>query len=180
MIFCLIGSSASGKTTVETLLSEVGIKRIISYTTRPMRKGEKNGVQYHFIDDDTFLKMASEGKFAETAKYREWFYGLSLEGIDYKNDNYVAVVTIHGYKELVKIIGKENVIAINIKVEERERLIRQLERGDDVDEVIRRLHADREDFKDVEKICDYVVENKQIAITTEEVYSIIERHSTAK
>lgn len=180
MIVCLIGHSSSGKSTVERRLEQMGFPRIISYTTRPPREKENNGVDYHFIDTDTFMDMAHKGLFQETARYREWYYGLSLDGIDYQNVDYIAVVTIHGYEELVHAVGKEHVVAVHIKVTERERIKRQLERGDEVDEVIRRIGADRIDFARVEEVSDYIVENDALDKSLVEVYNVIRKHTSAK
>lgn len=179
-IYCLIGQSASGKSTVERHLESVGYPRIVSYTTRPMRKKEKDGVDYHFIDYPTFAKLDESGFFAERAQYRDWHYGLSLDGIDYLNRDYIVVVTIHGYEELVRVAGQDNVIGIHIKVEEGERMIRQLKRGDDVDEVIRRVHTDRIDFAGVEDVCHYTVPNSNIETTVEVVSLIIKSHMNAE
>jgi len=173
MIFALIGQSSSGKSTIESMLVDLGYSKIVSYTTRPMRKGEKDGVDYHFVDHPTFEALAQKGFFTETAQYRDWHYGLSLNGIDYKNKDYIVVVTISGYMELRKAVGKENIVAIHIKVDERERIIRQLKRGDDVDEVIRRIYADRKDFSGVEDICDFTVLNEKIEKTVEDVKALI-------
>lgn len=164
MIHCLIGHSSSGKTTIEKLLGEIGIKRIASYTTRPRRKGETDGVDYHFISTRVFKEMKEQGKFAETAMYRDWFYGISLEDIDYKNTDYVAVCTISGYQEILKLIGEEHVNSIFIKADERVRLHRLVKRGDDLEEIYRRIKVDREDFHGVELICDYIVENNNDSI----------------
>jgi guanylate kinase len=173
MIFCLIGHSASGKSTIERKLEAMGYPRIISYTTRPPRKGEKNGVDYHFIDTTTFMEMEKAGKFAETAQYRECYYGLSLEGIDYKNKDYIVVVTIHGYEELLKVVGENHIIAIHIKVDERERMKRLLDRGDDVDEIIRRIQSDRKDFENVERVCHFTVTNDNVDETLANVHWIV-------
>lgn len=180
MLYALIGHSSSGKSTIESRLEEMGFERVISYTTRPMREEEKDGSSYHFIDTDTFLLKEAKGDFAETARYRDWYYGLSLDGIDYENKDYIVVVTVHGYEELLKAVGKENIVAIHIKVEERERIIRQLQRGDILDEVIRRIHTDRVDFENVEEVCDYIVENHSLDKSIVEVYNIIRKHSSAK
>jgi guanylate kinase len=177
MIFCLIGHSASGKSTIEKRLHLLGIKRIVSYTTRPPRKNEINGMDYHFVDEETFMKMKEEGRFSETAQYREWYYGLSLDGIDYANEDYVVVVTIHGYQELLKVVGEEYVVAIYIKVDERERMRRLLERGDEVDEIIRRIQSDRKDFADVEKYCEHTVENESVEHSVYDVLNIIKSYS---
>lgn len=177
MIYCLIGQSASGKSTIERMLEEMGFPRIISYTTRPERGNEINGVDYHFIDDNTFQEMDKKGFFSEIATYRDWKYGLSLRGVNYLSNDYIAVVTIHGYNEIARAVGEENVIAIHINVDERDRLVRLANRGDNVDEIIRRIHADREDFKLANEICDYIVENKSVDRTLIEVYNIIRKES---
>jgi guanylate kinase len=179
-IYALIGQSASGKSTVERSLTELGYSRIISYTTRPARKGETDGVDYHFIDTDTFTKLQDQDFFAETARYRDWYYGLSLDNVDYENKDYIVVVTIQGYDELVKVCGKENIVGIHIKVEERDRIVRQLFRGDDVDEVIRRIHTDRVDFAGVEDACDYTVMNHNIDLAVAVILNIIEIQQNAK
>lgn len=168
-----MGASASGKTTVERLLEKMGINRIISYTTRPMRDGEVDGVDYHFVSEEVFVSMKLKGCFQETARYRDWNYGLSLLGVDYEKQDYIAVVTVHGYEELLMSVGIENITGINIKVEERERMIRLLKRGDSISEVFRRLHTDREDFENVENISDYIIENHAIEETLVEVFNII-------
>jgi guanylate kinase len=180
MIYCIVAQSSSGKSTVERRLYDMGFNRVISYTTRPPRNEQEldnSYPAYHFIDTTTFNAMEKEGKFEETATYRDWNYGLSLSDLDYKNDVCIAVVTVHGYEEIVKAVGKEHVIAIHIKVSERERVKRQLERGDELDEVIRRIATDRIDFARVEEISDYIVENIQLDKTLVEIYNIIRRTS---
>ncbi|OME54056.1 hypothetical protein BSK59_15860 [Paenibacillus odorifer] len=179
-IFALIGQSSSGKSTVESVLESAGYPRIISYTTRAIRENEKEGVAYHFIDTDTFKRLDSEDFFTETATYNGWHYGLSLNGIDYENKDYIVVVTIDGYKELVEAVGEQNIVGIHIKVEERIRIIRQLKRGDAVDEVIRRIYTDRTDFAGVEDVCRYTVVNEELMNTLYEVKAIIYYHKSAK
>lgn len=175
MLICLIGHSSSGKSTVEKALYQKGYNKLISYTTRPPRDGEINGIDYHYIDCQQFKELESEGFFHEVAQYRDWYYGISLDGIDLKNEVHIAVVTVHGYTELSK--HTDDIIAIHIKLEERERIIRQLKRKDEVDEVIRRIHADRIDFDGVEEICDYTVNNdSNLEETIKAVEEIINKH----
>lgn len=138
-MICLIGESASGKSTIEKqLVEKFGYKKIISYTTRPMRNAEVNGVDYHFVDDDTFERMKKDGEFAECAKYRGWQYGTALKDC---TDDKVCVVTPHGYRQLKKIPDL-NVIGFYIQVSRRERLIKILQRGDDIEEAYRRSLSD--------------------------------------
>ena len=67
-VIVLVGRMASGKTTLknEILKESPKIKPIITYTTRPMRDGEEDGVDYHFISNDTFNAMKRRKEFLET------------------------------------------------------------------------------------------------------------------
>ena len=71
-IICLIGKSAAGKDTVFKKLledQELGLKKIVPYTTRPIREGEENGVEYYFTDEDTFHRLQEAGKVIEERAY---------------------------------------------------------------------------------------------------------------
>ena len=61
----LVGQTNSGKTTVAKLLEAYGYKRIVTYTTRPKRQGERNGIDYNFVTDEKFKSMIKNGDFAE-------------------------------------------------------------------------------------------------------------------
>ena len=65
----LCGKSAAGKNFLLNELINQGMKHVITYTTRPMRDGEKDGVDYHFISDWLFEKLKNDNFFAETAEY---------------------------------------------------------------------------------------------------------------
>lgn len=61
MCLILIGKSASGKTTIRDILTmKHGFHSIVTYTTRPMRKGEISDVTYHYISNEEFLKKIDE------------------------------------------------------------------------------------------------------------------------
>ena len=75
-MICILGGSAAGKSTVAGILS--GLKpyhKIITYTTRPPRRGEIDGIDYHFVSNDTYVKMQKDMEFAETGSYNGWNYG---------------------------------------------------------------------------------------------------------
>ena len=80
-LFFLIGKSASGKDAIFRYLrdnKELGLKEIVPYTTRPMRKGEENGVGYYFVDQAAYEKMCQNGKVIESRTYETingpWHY----------------------------------------------------------------------------------------------------------
>ena len=61
----LIGKSCSGKDSVAKILFFMGYTRVVTCTTRPMRTGEIDGVDYYFISQDEFMKMIEKRDFAE-------------------------------------------------------------------------------------------------------------------
>ena len=74
----LIGKSSSGKDTIYRELlktQELKLKKVVLYTTRPIREGEKEGVQYNFVDDETFFALKKDGKVIEDRQYNT-YYGL--------------------------------------------------------------------------------------------------------
>jgi guanylate kinase len=78
-LFVITAPSGAGKTSLIDALTgdDATLKLSISYTTRPPRPGEKNGVDYHFVDDAQFLAMRSRGEFLESAEVHGYRYGTS-------------------------------------------------------------------------------------------------------
>ena len=153
----LVGESASGKSSIEKYLVEkYGYSKVVSYTTREPRPSEVDGVDYHFISVEEFKALEENGFFAETAKYNNWNYGTAKEDC---TDDKIAVLTPHGLRQISKIDGI-NTISFYINVPRRDRLIKILERGDNIDESYRRNLSDVGQFDGVEDEVDYVVNNK--------------------
>ena len=163
-IYCLLGKSSSGKDTLfKMLLEESGLalKTIVPYTTRPIRVGEQEGVEYHFVTEETQKKLEAEGKIIELRAYDTicgiWKYFTVDDGqIDLATDNYLVIGTLESYVKMREYYGKENVCPVYIEVEDGERLARALkrERGQEIpryEEMCRRFLADQEDFSE-EKI----------------------------
>lgn len=139
----LLGKSASGKDTLCKLLKERGLKMGVSHTTRPMRSHEIDGIDYHFISLDEFEKLESENFFIESEKFREWKYGRSQTEIE-KAD--MLILTVSGVSTLIKKFGRENFYIVETKCSTPTRVRRSLERGDERNEIHRRLAADQIDF----------------------------------
>lgn len=154
----LCGKSAVGKNFLLNELINQGMKRVTTYTTRPMRDEEEDGVDYHFISDCFFNKLQLENYFAETAEYNVangsiWKYGSAA--CDYTNsDNSVIILNPDGIKQ----IKKKNipVIIVFLDASKEVRIQRLKMRGDDEDEMKRRMKADDKDFADIALIADYV------------------------
>lgn len=169
-IIILLGESASGKSTIENKLVKKGYKKIVSYTTREMRKGEEDGVDYHFISNQDFLNKLSCGFFAEDVSYGGWNYGIAIR--DCKDDT-IVVVEPCGFRQL-KLINNMSIKSFYIKVNERERLIRLVKRGDNLMEVFRRIFSDQGVFQKIDKEVDYIIQNDEGQDGFEQILKILE------
>lgn len=155
-MIALVGCSGSGKSTIAFhLYKDYNYNRIVSYTTRPPRNGEIDGEDYHFISKKEFFEKKDKGFFAENAEYRGWYYGTAAE--DCTNDK-VAILTPHGLRQIRKLPNL-NVVAFYIDVPRRDRMIKLLERGDDIEEIKRRDASDIGQFDGISDECDFVIEN---------------------
>ena len=160
-IFYLMGKSSSGKDTLYRKLNEenrYGLKSIVSYTTRPIRGGEKDGREYHFVSVDAFERMKDTGKVIEYRSYNTvhgiWYYFLADDGqIDLENESYLLIGTLEGYESLVSYFGKDRIVPIYLEVDDGIRLQRALDReksqpSPKYAELCRRYLADQEDFSE--------------------------------
>ena len=160
-IICVMGKSATGKDTIyQELLNEskLDLKRIIPYTTRPIREGEISGREYHFCTEDEVQKLDAEGRIVELRAYNTvygiWKYFTVDDGnIQLDKENYLLIGTLETYTKLCDYFGKDKVLPIYIEVEDGERLLRAIarEQSQDVpkyEEMCRRFLADAKDFSE--------------------------------
>ena len=146
-LIVLAGKSGSGKTTTAMILQrKLGLKRVVTYTTRPKRKEEKDGVDYQFVSEEKFRQMIEASDFLEYAIYNASFgkvyYG-SLKK-DYDTVNSVIVLNPKGVEKLLAFSSTALIVDL---VPSRETLKRRLiSRGDAPKEIERRLSADDKDF----------------------------------
>ncbi len=163
-LVCLIGKSSSGKDTIyrELLKDTVfKLKKVVLYTTRPIRDNETDGVQYHFVDEKEFERLSEDGKVIESRVYHtyhgDWRYFTVDDGkINLEHHNYLMIGTLDSYVETAEYFGREKVIPIVIEVDDGIRLQRAINREmaqetPKYEEMCRRFLADAEDFSD-EKI----------------------------
>ena len=170
----LVGESASGKSSIEKhLVDNYEYSKIVSYTTRQPREGEVDGVDYHFVSMEQFESLKEQDFFAENAKYNGWGYGIAKEDC---TDDKVAVLTPHGLRQVSKI-KDINVTSFYINVPRRDRLIKILQRGDDIEEAYRRSLSDVGQFDGIEDEVDYIINNdgykKSIAEMAQEVHCCV-------
>lgn len=159
MIIVLVGKTASGKTTVANeLCKNYGYKRIITYTTRPMRENEVQDVDYHFISDEQFNRMVENNEFTEYKRYNTahgvWSYGSVITSEQVLSDDcYVIILTPQGLRDLSKKMSQYIAFYLNISFESQ--LERLKKRGDEEQQIIKRLQNDAKDFENVLDIVDY-------------------------
>jgi guanylate kinase len=84
VLFVISAPSGAGKTSLCKEIVDIipGLRHSVSYTTRPMRKGEVDGVDYHFVDAQTFADMVAADAFAEWAEVHGNRYGTALATLD--------------------------------------------------------------------------------------------------
>lgn len=153
----LIGESASGKSTIEKeLIKNFKYEKVVTFTTRPIRNGEQDGKDYWFVSENEFNSLKNRQRFFETAEYNGWQYGSPI--IKYPKDK-VIIVTPKGLRALQRTYNKKDFVSIYVKTPRRERLIRLLKRGDDIEEAYRRSLSDVGMFDGIEREVDVVVNN---------------------
>ena len=159
-IFYIMGKSASGKDTIFRELKErcPQLGMVVPYTTRPIRAGEQNGVEYFFTDEAALAKMEAEHKIIEIRSYDTvhgiWKYFTAADGqIDLESSDYLMIGTLESYRKMREYYGEEHLIPLYIEVEDGERLTRALLRERQqaqpkYKEMCRRFLADEEDFSE--------------------------------
>lgn len=171
-IYCIMGKSSTGKDTLYKRILEddsLCLKRIIPYTTRPVRDGEKNGVEYYFCDEERVNELERMGKIIELRSYDTvygiWKYFTVDDGqIQLADQSYLMIGTLESYRKIRSYYGADRVVPIYIEVEDGERLSRALnrERAQEhpkYEELCRRFLADAKDFSE-EKLSEAGIEKR--------------------
>lgn len=160
-IFCLMGKSSTGKDTIfEALKNDrsLNLNPIILYTTRPKRTNEQDGKTYHFINKNVLDNYDKQKKVIEKRCYETingpWYYATIDDGqINLESNNYIIIVTLDAYINLVKYFNNDKIVPIYIEVEDGLRLERALNRErkqhyPNYEELCRRFLADNKDFSE--------------------------------
>jgi len=153
------------------------LKLSISYTTRAPRPGEKDAVDYHFVDDKTFLAMRERGEFLESAEVHGYRYGTSKKVITEalaRGEDLILEIDWQGAQQVRRIYpGCVGIFILPPSVEELERRMRS--RGQDADEVIRRrVEAAREELTHASEF-KYAIINKHFDTAKQELAEIIRK-----
>ena len=147
-IIAICGKSASGKDTLlHMIMNNTALHEIVSCTTRPPREGEVDGVNYFFITLEEFARKDYSGEMLEVSHFRDWYYGTAIDGLDIDKIN----VGVFNPKGIVRLMRDDRIdlYVVLVQASNKCRLIRSLKRevNPDVDEIVRRYLADKEDFE---------------------------------
>lgn len=163
-IYYVMGKSCSGKDTIYRRLTErhPELRVIVPYTTRPIREGEQDGVEYFFVDREKMEEMQAAGRIIELRSYNTvlgvWNYFTADDGqIDLASHSYLIIGTLVSYEAMRDYYGAEALVPIYVEVEDGMRLERAIGRErkqakPQYEEMCRRFLADAEDFSE-EKLC---------------------------
>ena len=160
-IYCLMGKSASGKDTIYNRLlamERLHLRRVVPYTTRPMRSGETDGQTYVFCTEQQVADFEAAGKIIELRAYHTvygiWKYFTADDGqICLAESDYLMIGTLEAYEQIRDYFGMDKVCPVYVEVEGGLRLQRALDRERAQDqpkyaEMCRRFLADEEDFSE--------------------------------
>lgn len=174
----LSSPSGVGKTTLTKKIQQKyqSFKISVSYTTRPPRSNEVDGVDYYFITHKKFEELIKKNKFYEFAKIFGNYYGTLKSNVDntlLKND-ILFDIDWQGTKQLSKFKNL-NLIKIYLitdnKKELKDRLIKRNQNT--LDEIEKRFNSFDEDIKHW-KDYDYIIINRNLEVCFKQIEKIIE------
>lgn len=178
LMLVLSSPSGAGKTTLAKMLMQADshIFPSVSYTTRPIRVGESNGVDYHFIDRDTFLHMIEEGAFLEFAEVFGNFYGTAKDVVERYLENGQDVIfdiDWQGHRSL-RELAEDDVVSVFILPPSKKELKERLERrAQDAKETIElRLQKANSELVHWHEY-DYTIVNKDLDESLKKILAIL-------
>ena len=156
MFLILCGKSCSGKDSILKEIVKMGYKPIVSVTSRPIREGETNGIEYEFVSRELFESFIKADRLIEYRTYNTlvngvedtWYYGLLKDNLDVSED-YVVILDLNGAESFMDYYGRNCCFCVYIDAPDEIRTIRAMQRGSfDETEWKRRMAADTEDFNE--------------------------------
>ena len=176
-LFIITAPSGAGKTSIVKAITDIlpQIKKSVSFTTRPMRPGETEGVDYHFIDTATFLSMKRKGDFLEYAEVFGNYYGTSRSWLQEqlnKGNDVILEIDWQGAQQVRRAFP--DCTSIFILPPSREILLERLRaRGQDSENVISRRTLEAVTEMSHYHEFDYTIINDVFETAVEEVKAVM-------
>lgn len=152
-LLAIMGESGSGKNYIRDQVIKCDMQNIfyptVRTTTRPIRSGEIPDITYHYIDGEEYGSQFINMEFIEVNTFRDWFYGTNKKDLHPDKIN-IACFDPGAIEQMWERLDIDLKV-IYLQASDKTRLMRSLSREDnpDVEEIIRRYHADKEDFLDI-------------------------------
>ena len=180
-VFVLSAPSGTGKTTLGHLL--VGhlpcLQRGVTYTTRPQRDGERQGVDYHFVSEEEFQQRALQEDFLEYGKIYGHYYGTGLTSLQHtmrQGNDVVLILDLRGTMQL-KRLWPACVWVFLLPPSLQELQARLTRRGTDTpDQILHRLRCAQSEIPFGLEHCDYLVVNTRVDQALEDLKAIVRAH----
>lgn len=180
-LYIISAPSGAGKTSlVRELVSNLDdVVVSVSHTTRTMRDGEQNGVDYHFLDKDAFLSMVEHSAFLEHARVFDNFYGTSQQHVEQQllsGKNVILEIDWQGARQVRRLMQESQ--SIFILPPSREALRARLQnRGQDAEEIIDRRMQDAVNEMSHYAEFDYLIVNDDFDQALNELKCVIKVNS---
>lgn len=155
-LFVVTGMSGCGKTSTMRSISQA---EVVSHTTRGKRKGERDMLDYHFIDEEKFADMLMNNEFIEHISYDYYNYGISKAEVDFimKEHGYGYIIaTQEGFEQIKE--SYPDVVGIFIYASKDDCAYNMMKRGDALEDVVRRAEMYEDALEDRHDY-DYVLKN---------------------
>ena len=178
MIYLILGHSGSGKSTLRDELAKEGLNKIITYTTRPPRPKEVDGLDYNFINISEFKKMEEENLFIGSTCYAGNYYSTLKEDLELNNNDKRDCVIIVD-KEGVLAIKKEfkNAPSIYLKCSKEVLKKRMIKRAEEESVIEKRLSV----LENLDSYADYIIDSdREMDQVLSDVLKIIKSHKSGK
>jgi guanylate kinase len=183
-LYIISAPSGAGKTSLVKALIErdSNIVVSVSHTTRNMRPGEQDGVNYHFVGKDQFKQMIAQADFLEHAEVFDNYYGTARSSVNKQLAEGHDVILEIDWQGAAQVRQKfSEVVSIFILPPSRATLIERLRgRGQDSDKVIEQRTAEAVREMQQYHHADYLIINDDFDEALMELKSVITSHRVLK
>ncbi|TSC85422.1 MAG: guanylate kinase [Microgenomates group bacterium Gr01-1014_7] len=183
MLIVLTGKTASGKDTILAKLSQKypDLHNIVTTTSRKIREGEHDDLDYHFISREEFKKRVDRGDFVEFVEYGNNLYGTEKKELEATlNHNAIWKIDPSMAGKVREVIKDKKVLVIYITTSEEVILQRLQERNLTEDEIESRMADDEAFFQEFKDKYDYIIENVpgKLDETVDKIVKILESRAS--